>query len=95
MYDESAHSALQQSARDHLWMHFTRMSSYDTADVPVIVRGEGAYVWDAQGRKYLDALGATPRTTEPAIVAVSSRTLKVRIAIPPQGFRARPERTST
>lgn len=57
VYDETAHSALQASARDHLWMHFTRMSSYDTADVPVIVRGEGAYVWDAQGRKYLDALG--------------------------------------
>ena len=38
-------------------MHFTRMSSYDTADVPIIVRGDGAYVWDAQGRKYLDALG--------------------------------------
>ena len=23
------HAALQQSARDHLWMHFTRMSSYE------------------------------------------------------------------
>ncbi|WP_028655495.1 aspartate aminotransferase family protein [Nocardioides sp. J54] len=57
MYDDAAHGALQQSARDHLWMHFTRMSSYDTADVPVIVRGEGAYVWDSRGRKYLDALG--------------------------------------
>ena len=41
--DSSAmdYAALQQSARDHLWMHFTRMSSYDNADVPVIVRGEG------------------------------------------------------
>ncbi|TIC79541.1 aminotransferase class III-fold pyridoxal phosphate-dependent enzyme, partial [Nocardioides sp. GY 10113] len=38
-------------------MHFTRMSSYDSAEVPVIVRGEGAYVYDAQGNKYLDALG--------------------------------------
>jgi adenosylmethionine-8-amino-7-oxononanoate aminotransferase len=37
-------------------MHFTRMSSYDSADVPVIVRGEGAYVYDAKGRRYLDAL---------------------------------------
>ena len=24
--------------------------------VPIIVRGEGAYVWDDQGRKYLDGL---------------------------------------
>ncbi len=50
------HAALQQSARDHLWMHFTRMSSYDSADVPIIVRGEGAYIYDAKGKRYLDAL---------------------------------------
>lgn len=56
-HDSEQHAALQQSARDHLWMHFTRMSSYDTAEVPVIVRGDGAYIWDAHGRKYLDALG--------------------------------------
>src|SRR4051812_4025183 len=47
---------LQQAAKDHLWMHFTRHSTYDTADVPVIVRGEGPYIWDAQGKRYLDAL---------------------------------------
>jgi adenosylmethionine-8-amino-7-oxononanoate aminotransferase len=44
---------LQQAARDHLWLHFTRMS--DT-DVPVIVRGEGCYLEDANGKRYLDAL---------------------------------------
>ncbi|MDQ3095337.1 MAG: aspartate aminotransferase family protein [Actinomycetota bacterium] len=49
-------AALQQSARDHLWMHFTRMSSYDKADVPIIVKGEGAYIWDSNGKRYLDAL---------------------------------------
>jgi adenosylmethionine-8-amino-7-oxononanoate aminotransferase len=48
---------LQQAAKDHLWMHFTRHSTYDTADVPVIVRGEGAYIYDAQGKSYLDGLG--------------------------------------
>ncbi len=50
------HAALQQSARDHLWMHFTRMSSYEHADVPIIVRGEGPYIYDAHGKRYLDAL---------------------------------------
>jgi adenosylmethionine-8-amino-7-oxononanoate aminotransferase len=54
--DRETYGDLQTSARDHLWMHFTRMSSYDKADVPVIVRGEGPYIWDANGRKYLDAL---------------------------------------
>jgi adenosylmethionine-8-amino-7-oxononanoate aminotransferase len=48
---------LQQAAKDHLWMHFTRHSTYDTADVPIIVRGEGAYIYDAQGKRYLDGLG--------------------------------------
>ncbi len=47
---------LQRAAKDHLWMHFTRHSSYDEADVPIITRGEGAYLYDAQGKKYLDGL---------------------------------------
>ena len=47
---------LQRAARDHLWMHFTRHSAYDHADVPVIVRGEGAYIFDAHGKRYLDGL---------------------------------------
>jgi adenosylmethionine-8-amino-7-oxononanoate aminotransferase len=48
--------ALQEAARRHLWMHFTRMSSYTNHDVPIIVRGEGAYVYDSRGRRYLDGL---------------------------------------
>ena len=47
---------LQRAAKDHLWMHFTRHSAYDSADVPVIVRGEGPYIWDARGKRYLDGL---------------------------------------
>jgi adenosylmethionine-8-amino-7-oxononanoate aminotransferase len=46
----------QQQARDHLWMHFTRHSAYDTNDVPTIVRGDGAYIYDAHGKRYLDGL---------------------------------------
>jgi adenosylmethionine-8-amino-7-oxononanoate aminotransferase len=44
------------TAYDHLWMHFTRMSSYKDAPVPTIVRGEGTYIYDANGRRYLDGL---------------------------------------
>jgi adenosylmethionine-8-amino-7-oxononanoate aminotransferase len=50
------HQHLQRAARDHLWMHFTRMSAYDDADIPIITAGEGAYIYDAQGRRYLDGL---------------------------------------
>ncbi|MBV1849509.1 aspartate aminotransferase family protein [Catellatospora tritici] len=41
---------------DHLWMHFTRMGAYRDGNVPTIVRGEGAYVWDSNGKRYLDGL---------------------------------------
>lgn len=47
---------LSRTAYDHLWMHFTRMSSYESAPVPTIVRGEGTYIFDDQGRRYLDGL---------------------------------------
>jgi len=47
----------QQAARRHLWMHFTRMGSYGPGhEVPVIVRGDGAYVYDQHGKRYLDGL---------------------------------------
>ncbi|MGO9976801.1 MAG: aspartate aminotransferase family protein [Solirubrobacteraceae bacterium] len=52
-------STLQQQAREHLWMHFTRMGAYDEVhDIPIIVRGEGCYVYDDHGRRYLDGLSA-------------------------------------
>ncbi len=47
---------LQELAKRHLWMHFTRMGAYEQAEVPIIVRGEGAYVWDEHGNRYLDGL---------------------------------------
>ena len=47
---------LQQAARDHLWLHFTRMGAYGDGEVPIIVRGDGCYLEDANGKRYLDAL---------------------------------------
>jgi adenosylmethionine-8-amino-7-oxononanoate aminotransferase len=49
---------LQEMARRHLWMHFTRMGAYAHAEVPIIARGEGCYVYDTEGRRYLDGLSA-------------------------------------
>ncbi|MDX6511709.1 MAG: hypothetical protein QOE36_1213 [Gaiellaceae bacterium] len=51
-----SHEQLQQAARDHLWLHFTRMSGYRDTEVPIIVRGEGCYLEDSKGKRYLDAL---------------------------------------
>jgi adenosylmethionine-8-amino-7-oxononanoate aminotransferase len=52
-------TALQEQAKRHLWMHFTRMGSFGPDhEVPIIVRGDGCYVWDDHGNRYLDGLSA-------------------------------------
>ncbi|MGO9198620.1 MAG: aspartate aminotransferase family protein [Acidimicrobiales bacterium] len=48
---------MNQDARDHLWLHFSRMGAYNEHhEIPVIERGEGAYVYDTKGNRYLDGL---------------------------------------
>ena len=55
---DEAHE-LAERARRHLWLHFSRMGVYsDTKEIPIMVRGEGAYIWDARGNKYLDGLSS-------------------------------------
>jgi adenosylmethionine-8-amino-7-oxononanoate aminotransferase len=50
-------NSLSERAQRHLWMHFTRLGAYGADhEVPVMVRGEGAYVWDQHGKRYLDGL---------------------------------------
>jgi adenosylmethionine-8-amino-7-oxononanoate aminotransferase len=55
--DAIAHIAAQQaSAKKHMWLHFTRMSTFIDGDMPLIVRGSGPYVFDDHGKRYLDGL---------------------------------------
>ena len=51
-----SNEALQESAHRHLWMHFTRMSEDTAHEIPVITRGEGVWVYDQHGKRYLDGL---------------------------------------
>jgi adenosylmethionine-8-amino-7-oxononanoate aminotransferase len=53
-----ATATLQELAKRHLWMHFTRMGAFADAEVPIIVRGDGCYVWDEHGNRYLDGLSS-------------------------------------
>ncbi|HTX32783.1 MAG TPA: aspartate aminotransferase family protein [Solirubrobacteraceae bacterium] len=54
---QSDHEALQKAAAEHLWLHFSRMGAYQRGEeIPVIVRGEGCYLEDTHGNRYLDAL---------------------------------------
>jgi adenosylmethionine-8-amino-7-oxononanoate aminotransferase len=52
---QSATSAgdLRRLANDHLWLHFTNMAG---PEPPIIVRGDGCYLEDVHGKRYLDAL---------------------------------------
>ena len=49
---------LQEQAKRHLWMHFTPMGGFRDSELPIIVRGEGCYVYDDHGNRYLDGLAA-------------------------------------
>ena len=49
---------LEEMAKRHLWMHFTRMAGWNEHELPVITRGEGCYVYDQHGKRYFDGLSA-------------------------------------
>src|ERR1700756_2960728 len=52
-------SELQQLARKHLWMHFSRMGAYGADhEIPLITKADGCYVYDEHGNRYLDGLSA-------------------------------------
>ena len=54
--DDETH-ALSERARRHLWMHFSNMGSYSgTVEIPIMVRGEGPWIYDSRGNRYLDGL---------------------------------------
>jgi adenosylmethionine-8-amino-7-oxononanoate aminotransferase len=52
------HEQLQQSAREHLLLHFTRHQAAFANELLVLERGEGPYVFDTKGQRYIDALSS-------------------------------------
>lgn len=50
--------SLEEIAKRHLWMHFTEMNQYQNRKLPIIDRGEGCYLIDIEGNRYLDGLSA-------------------------------------
>ncbi len=49
------HGQLQELAHRHLWGQFTNIGE-DAANTRIIERGDGCYVWDDEGKQYLDGL---------------------------------------
>jgi adenosylmethionine-8-amino-7-oxononanoate aminotransferase len=54
------HDELQRAAREHLLLHFTKHGAAyaDGKELLVLERGEGPYVFDTHGRRYIDALSS-------------------------------------
>ena len=44
--------------REHLWHPFTQMRGFVEEELLIITRGEGAYLYDIQGRRYLDGVSS-------------------------------------
>jgi adenosylmethionine-8-amino-7-oxononanoate aminotransferase len=55
-----SHDSLQRAASEHLLLHFARNGSYGPGRAPLLVleRGEGPYVFDTQGKRYVDGLSS-------------------------------------
>ncbi len=48
----------QSMDRQSLWHPYTRFSALNAGPLPVMTHGEGAFLYDDQGRKYLDAISS-------------------------------------
>ena len=46
----------QEAAKAHTWLHFTRHSSFNSADMLIIERGEGHHLIDSKGHRVIDGL---------------------------------------
>ena len=51
----ASNSELAEQANRHLWGHFSSLGR-SVDGMPIIERGEGCYVWDNHGNRYLDGL---------------------------------------
>jgi hypothetical protein len=52
-------ASLQQRANAHLWMAMSNMDKFHhEKPAPIMVRGEGCYVWDSDGKRYLDGISS-------------------------------------
>jgi adenosylmethionine-8-amino-7-oxononanoate aminotransferase len=44
--------------QDHLWHPFTQMKAFRDEELLIVTRGEGAWLYDLQGRRYLDGVSS-------------------------------------
>src|SRR4030042_3575057 len=49
---------LEQADKQYIWHPFTQMKDYQEMDPVIIERGEGSYLIDIYGRRYLDGVSS-------------------------------------
>jgi len=49
---------LRQQDRDHLYHGFIPLSLHQSKGVPIFVKGQGVYLWDIDGKRYIDGLSS-------------------------------------
>lgn len=49
-------SSIEQAARDHVWIHQLPWAEFDSDNLRIFDRGEGARLYDVRGREYLDGI---------------------------------------
>ncbi len=54
-HSDNFHRDVVEADRARVWHHLTQHKKFETVDPMVIVKGEGMHVWNAAGRKHLDA----------------------------------------
>ena len=49
-------AAMEQSAREHVWIHKLPWAEFESDNLRIFDRGEGARLYDVRGREYLDGI---------------------------------------
>ena len=49
-------AATEQSAREHVWIHQLPWAEFESDNLRVFDRGEGARLYDVRGREYIDGI---------------------------------------
>jgi len=61
--NRSVSSRLEALDKAHLWHPFTQMQGWQLARPLIIERAEGCYLYDIEGRRYLDGVSSLWVTT--------------------------------
>lgn len=85
---------VRKGARAHVVPHFTAEKAWNAADLVVMDHGEGCYVWDSDGNKYLDGLAGLFCTNlghgRADLAAVASKQMEKMAFYPNWGFAHEP-----